>query len=77
MRMTRYWLISSGCGSTDYWTASSTLVIKVPSQGLSFVLLANSDGPSARYPLAAGRLDASPWAREFLETFAIARLPVP
>ena len=60
-----------------YWTASSTLVIKVPSQGLTFVLLANTDGLSAPYPLGAGRLDTSPWAREFLETFAIARLPIP
>jgi CubicO group peptidase (beta-lactamase class C family) len=60
-----------------YWTASSTLVIKVPSQGLTFVLLANTDGLSAPYPLGAGKLDASPWAREFLETFAIARLPLP
>jgi CubicO group peptidase (beta-lactamase class C family) len=59
------------------WTASSTLVIKVPSQGLTFVLLANTDGLSAPYPLGAGKLDASPWAREFLETFAIARLPLP
>ena len=59
------------------WTASSTLVIKVPSQGLTFVLLANTDGLSAPYPLGAGKLDASPWAREFLETFAIARVPLP
>jgi CubicO group peptidase (beta-lactamase class C family) len=60
-----------------YWTASSALVIKVPSQGLTFVLLANTDGLSAPYPLGAGRLDASPWAREFLEAFAIARVPLP
>jgi CubicO group peptidase (beta-lactamase class C family) len=60
-----------------YWTASSTLVIKVPSEGLTFVLLANTDGLSAPYPLGAGKLDASPWAREFLETFAIAKLPLP
>jgi CubicO group peptidase (beta-lactamase class C family) len=59
-----------------YWTASSTLIIKVPSQGLTFVLFANTDGLSAPYPLGAGRLEASPWAREFLETFAIAKLPV-
>ena len=57
-----------------YWTASSTLVIKVPSQGLTFILLANTDGLSASYPLGSGKLDASPWAREFLETFAIAKL---
>ena len=60
-----------------YWTASSTLVIKVPTHGLTFVLLANTDGLSAPYPLASGKLDASPWAREFLETFVIAKLPLP
>lgn len=59
-----------------YWTASSTLVIKVPAQGLTFVLLANTDGLSAPYPLGAGRLDTSPWARAFLETFVIAGLPL-
>jgi len=60
-----------------YWTASSALVIKVPSQGLTFVLLANTDGLSSPYPLASGKLDASPWARAFLETFVIAKLPLP
>ena len=59
------------------WTASSALVIKVPSLALTFVLLANTDGLSAPYALGAGRLEESPWAREFLETFAIARLPLP
>lgn len=59
-----------------YWTASSTLVIKVPTENLTFVLLANTDGLSAPYPLAAGRLDTSPWARAFLETFVIAKLPL-
>jgi CubicO group peptidase (beta-lactamase class C family) len=58
------------------WTASSTLVIKVPSEGLTFILFANTDGLSAKYPLASGRLDTSPWAREFLETFVIAKLPL-
>jgi CubicO group peptidase (beta-lactamase class C family) len=59
-----------------YWTASSTLIVKVPAQGLTFILFANTDGLSARYPLGAGKLETSPWAREFLETFAIARVPV-
>ena len=59
-----------------YWTASSTLVIKVPAQNLTFVLLANTDGLSSPYPLGSGKLDASPWARVFLETFAIAKLPL-
>ena len=60
-----------------YWTASSTLVIKVPSEKLTFVLLANTDGLSSPYPLGSGKLDSSPWAREFLETFVIAKLPLP
>jgi CubicO group peptidase (beta-lactamase class C family) len=60
-----------------YWTASSTLVIKVPSQKLTFVLFANTDGLSAPYPLASGRLETSPWAREFLETFVVAKVPLP
>jgi CubicO group peptidase (beta-lactamase class C family) len=36
-----------------YWTASSTLVIKIPAQGLTLVLLANTDGlsaPSSPFP---------------------------
>lgn len=60
-----------------FWTASSSLVIKVPAQGLTFVLLANTDGLSSPYPLGAGKLEESPWAREFLETFAVAKLPLP
>ena len=58
-----------------YWTASSALVIKVPTRNLTFVLLANTDGLSAPYPLGAGTLEASPWARAFLETFVVAGLP--
>jgi CubicO group peptidase (beta-lactamase class C family) len=59
-----------------HWTASSTLIVKVPSQGLAFILFANTDQLSAPYQLGAGKLETSPWAREFLETFAIAGLPL-
>jgi CubicO group peptidase (beta-lactamase class C family) len=59
-----------------YWTASSTLVIKIPAERLTFVLLANTDGLSAPYPLGSGRLETSPWAREFLEAFVIAKTPL-
>ena len=52
-----------------WWTAASALVIKVPSQQLTFVLLANSEGLSAPYPLGAGDLMVSPWARVFLSRF--------
>lgn len=44
--------------------------------GPDLLLLANTDGLSAPYPLAAGRLGTSPWARAFLETFVIAKLPL-
>lgn len=57
-----------------WWTANSTLVIKVPARNLTFVLLANTEGLSSPYPLGAGRLDTSPWARAFLETFVIGKL---
>lgn len=59
------------------WTATSSLIIKVPSRGLTFVVLANTDGLSSPYPLGAGRLEASPWARAFLDAFVFgtARLP--
>ena len=59
------------------WTANSSLIIKVPDRGLSFVVLANTDGLSSPYPLGAGKLDSSPWAREFLDTFVIGSLTLP
>lgn len=52
-----------------WWTAASALVIKVPSQQLTFVLLANTEGLSAPYALGGGNLLNSPWARAFLERF--------
>jgi len=56
------------------WTANSSLIIKVPDRGLSFVVLANTDGLSARYPLGDGKLESSPWARAFLDAFVIGNL---
>ena len=53
------------------WTAISSLIIKVPSRALTFIVLANSDGLSAAYSLGAGRLDTSPWARAFLDAFVL------
>jgi CubicO group peptidase (beta-lactamase class C family) len=61
------------------WTAISSLIIKVPSRGLTFVVLANTDALSSPYQLGAGRLDSSPWARAFLDAFVFgtARPPLP
>ena len=52
-----------------YWTAISSLIVKLPKEALTYVLLANGEGLSATYPLGAGKLDPSPWARAFLEGF--------
>lgn len=59
------------------WTAISSLIIKVPDRELTFVLLANTEDLSSRYALAAGRLEQSPWAREFLDAFVIGDAPLP
>lgn len=59
------------------WTANSSLIVKVPDRGLSFVVLANSDALSSPYQLGAGKLETSPWARLFLDTFVIGNLALP
>jgi CubicO group peptidase (beta-lactamase class C family) len=60
-----------------YWTANSSLIVKLPSRGLTFVLLANTDGLSSPFPLGSGRLETSSFAREFLEAFLSAKPPLP
>ena len=52
-----------------YWTANSSLIVKVPTRGLSFVLLANTDGLSSPFPLGSGQLERSDFARVFLDAF--------
>jgi CubicO group peptidase (beta-lactamase class C family) len=59
------------------WTANSSLLIKVPDRGLTFVVLANTEQLSARYRLGAGDLLDSPVAREFLNTFVFNSTPLP
>jgi CubicO group peptidase (beta-lactamase class C family) len=59
------------------WTAISSLIIKIPERQLTFVVLANSDALSGSYALGAGRLDTSPWAREFLDAFVIGNASLP
>jgi CubicO group peptidase (beta-lactamase class C family) len=77
-----------GWFSTDYkgvrviwhyglWTANSSLIVKVPDRELTFVLLANTDGLSSPYPLGQGKLESSPWARTFLDTFVIGSVALP
>lgn len=48
----------------------SSLVVKAPNRGLTFILLANSDGLNAPYMLERGDVTASLFARLFLRFFA-------
>jgi CubicO group peptidase (beta-lactamase class C family) len=60
-----------------YWVANSSLLIKAPEQRLAFIILANSDGLSASYPLGAGDLMSSPFGREFVRAFVLGKAPLP
>ena len=68
------WFISTVRGHTliwhyGYWTGNSSLIIKEPSRGLTFVVLTNSDQLSARFRLGSGVLMSSTVAQAFVDTF--------
>jgi hypothetical protein len=72
------WFVQSYSGQTVVWqfgsgTASSSMVITVPGRGpearLTMILLANSNGLSKGFNLAAGDVSVSPFAKAFLGTF--------
>jgi hypothetical protein len=46
--------------------AYSSLILKIPEEGLTFIMLANSDGASAPFRLGAGNVLKSPFAVAFL-----------
>ena len=48
------------------WPSFSSLIVKRPDRGATLILLANSDGLNARFPMAAGDVRVSPFARAFL-----------
>ena len=50
-------------------TAYSSLILKVPEEELSFILIANSEGASAPFRLGAGNVLRSPFAVAFLNLF--------
>lgn len=70
------WFAQSYNGRQVLWqfgvaeNASSSLMVMVPSQGLTLFVLANSDGLVKPFALAAGDLTVSPFGRVFLSTFA-------
>jgi CubicO group peptidase (beta-lactamase class C family) len=49
--------------------AYSSLILKVPAEKITFILLANSDGASSPFNLGAGNVLKSPFAVAFLELF--------
>ena len=54
-----------------YWDCTSTLIVKVPERGLTFLLFANSDRLSSPFRLGADEdVRRSPAARIFLDIFA-------
>ena len=69
------WFVQGYNGNRVMWHfgvahgAFSSLVLKVPERDLTLILLANSDGLSAPFPLAQGDVLASPYARLFLRVF--------
>jgi CubicO group peptidase (beta-lactamase class C family) len=60
-----------------WWTGNSSLIIKVPSRGLTFVILANSDMLSRPTRLGDGDLMSSSLAREFINAFVDGNTPLP
>jgi CubicO group peptidase (beta-lactamase class C family) len=60
-----------------YWVANSSLIIKEPARGLTFVLLANSDMLSRPANLGAGDLMSSRPAREFVNAFVLGSAALP
>jgi CubicO group peptidase (beta-lactamase class C family) len=74
------WFISTVSGHTlvwhyGYWTGNSSLIIKEPSRGLTFVVLTNSDQLSARFRLGSGDLMSSTVAQAFVKGFVTGPLP--
>lgn len=69
------WFVQPYTGERIVWhfgvwpDAFSSLVVKVPGRGLTLILLANSDGLSASFPLAEGDVTTSLFARLFLRLF--------
>ncbi len=61
-----------------WWVANSSLIIRVPERGLSFVAAANTDAMSSHYNLGGdSNLLRSDIARLFIETFVLQDTPVP
>jgi CubicO group peptidase (beta-lactamase class C family) len=69
------WFVQAYKGEPIVWQfgtidgAYSSLIVKVPNRRLTLILLANSDGLTAPFALAAGDVTASIFAKTFLLAF--------
>jgi len=69
------WFVQEYNGNAIVWqfgiveNAYSSLIVKVPNRGLTFILLANSDNLSAPFALENGDVTASVFARLFLRLY--------
>ncbi len=54
-----------------YWTCNSSLILKIPEQKVTFIVLANTDNLSRPTNLGAGDLLVSPIGMAFLKAFLI------
>ncbi|NIV95510.1 serine hydrolase [candidate division KSB1 bacterium] len=61
-----------------WWTGNSSLIIKIPERGLTFIVLANSDMLSRGFPnIGDGDLSVSVVALEFLDAFVFGNASLP
>lgn len=69
------WFVQNYQGEKLVWhfgnspDAFSSLILKIPARRLTLILLANSDGLSAPFPLSDGDVTSSLFARTFLRLF--------
>jgi hypothetical protein len=57
-----------------YWTCNSSLILKIPSQNLTFIIMANTDNLSRPTSLGSGDLLSSPVGLAFLKEFVFPNL---
>jgi CubicO group peptidase (beta-lactamase class C family) len=76
------WFVTQESGITvqwhyGYWIGNSSLIIRVPSRKLTFVVLANSDMLARNTRLGEGQLQSSSVAKAFIGAFVTGTVPLP
>lgn len=77
------WFVQERRGVKLVWhygwapNAYSSLILKIPDENLTLIILANSDGASAPFDLGKGNVLTSPFAIEFLDLFTNLKAEIP